>query len=127
MEWVGAQGSGVLQEQRPNPATKLSPHLTVTFDPNITKRIKEQAADAKLTTDMTSSFMMSDQIEAKLNEFPHSLTQDRSNTTCEMSSKTQLDLNQQVSLESNSNELPLSLVDGLGPETMNTLQSPKKN
>ena len=85
-----------------------------------TKRIEEQAADAKLTTEMIIGSMMSDQNEAKLNEFPNSLTQDRSNTTRKMSSETQLDPHHRVSLESNSNELPLSLDDGLGPEIMNT-------
>ena len=64
--------------------------------------------------------MMSDHNEAKLNEFPNSLTLDSSNTTRKMSSEPQLELHHRVSLESNSNELPLSFDDGLGPEPMNT-------
>ena len=31
---LGPRVLGVVREQRPNPATKLSPRLTVTFDPN---------------------------------------------------------------------------------------------
>ena len=64
-----------------------------------TKQIEEQAADAKLTTEMIIGSMMSDQNEAKLNEFPNSLTQDRSNTTRKMSSETQLDPHHRVSLK----------------------------
>ena len=56
------------------------------------KRIEEQAACAKLITEMTIGSMMSDQNEAKLNEFPNSLTLDSSNTTCKMSSEPQLEL-----------------------------------
>ena len=121
MEWVGAQSAGDCARTEAKPSNKtFTPSDRDIRPKRRTKWIEEQAADAKLTTEMIIGSMMSDQNEAKLNEFPNSLTQDRSNTTRKMSSETQLDPHHRVSLESNSNELPLSLVDGLGPEIMNT-------
>ena len=75
IEWVGAQSAGGCARTEAKPSNK-------TFTPSVrdirpkrrTKWIEEQAADAKLTTEMIIGSMMSDQNEAKLNEFPNSLT-----------------------------------------------------
>ena len=65
-----------------------------------TKRIKEQTAVAKLATELTIGSMINDHNEAKLHEFPNSLTLDISNTSDKTSG------HHQVSLKSNSNKVP---------------------
>ena len=121
MEWVGSQSAGGCARTEAKPSNKtFTPSDRDIRPKRRTKRIEEQAADAKLATELAIGSMMSDHNEAKLNEFPNSLTLDSSNTTRKMSSEPQLELHHRVSLESNSNELPLSFDDGLGPEPMNT-------
>ena len=56
----------------------------------------------------------------KLYEVPNSLTLGSPKTNCKMSSEPQLDSHHRVSLESNSNDLPLSFDNGLGPDLLNT-------
>ena len=82
---------------------------------------EHQVADAKYVTDLAIGSMMSDHIEAKL-EVPNSLTLDPDSpkTNRKMSSEPQLDSHHRLSLESNSNDLPLSFDNGLGPDLLNT-------
>ena len=98
LEWVGAQSAGGCARTEAKPSNKTFTPSDRDIRPNRrTKRIEDQAADAKYVSDLAIGSMMSDHIEAKLYEVPNSLTLGSPRTN----RKPQLDSHHRVSLESN--------------------------
>ena len=92
LEWVGAQSAGGCARTEAKPSNKtFTPSDRDIRPKRRTKRIEEQAADAKFATDLAIGSVMSDHNEAKLYEVPNSLTLDSPKTNRKMSSEPQLD------------------------------------
>ena len=73
MEWVGAHSAGGCARTEAKPSKKTFTPSDRDIQPKRrTKRIEEQATDAKLATELTIGSVMSDHNEPKLYEFPNS-------------------------------------------------------
>ena len=121
-EWVGAPVLSTLCERK-----EVGRKETVTpSDRELrlrqrTKRIEDQASDAKLTTERAIGSMMKfNQQEAKSSKSRNSKTQNGPKTTRKMSSSSQPDSHHRVESVFVPKQLPLSLDSGLQDENLNT-------
>ena len=123
MEWVGARSAGGCARTEAKPSNKtVTPSDRELRLRQRTKRIEEQAADAKLATERAIGSMIKQSHEVVNNSDKNRNPQTQVNfkTNRKMSSSTQPDSHHRVDQNLFTYQLPLSLDSGLRDESINT-------